>query len=788
MANNWHVHGASSSFGYNVVNLGGVSASDWSFPLGTDGAAFSSFWYFIDGRIRPNPKDATQEICAVGVPMSAVPGESRLWAMADGDSRVLTWESFFLGGDTNSPVNAQIRLFSNGDFTTRSNNVETVCRRVNPDDWDGDGLANEKDENPLAYDGEFFGAANAMPTNANLDAYYQLDVAAAGALDFATIRVICDGPSDLGDHVIIARTNQVCHVPLLAGATYAVESDLPIAYSAVSSEHAHIVTNSTTNLTVSLPLVFTVERIEMRGGGSDSYTVQTSPINVGPRVVDVSGVCCSCTTNETGFTWNCSEGCECRGFCHDPVVLAIWGGYSRPFVWHGWCPCVWHGANGGSPLLVLDVPDTLFTNNDGGAEASDVVRLVAGLFSPVETNGTLTLEVLDDSAVKVWTTSNRTELVSLPLTWNVADSPCRTFYVEGASERARGDVSFGLKWRGGQGNVLQSTDVGFAVYYPIVNVINSSLFDNGDVCNPSGIVIGTNACFALEFGSVHPPASEIRWYIVEGAASFVDGNDTGERVRVSSTVPGQRVTLRAQIGNCRSRPPEISAYVVEPLSVKLTVWIVGNNDGSYYAADASNVSNLVRGVNKIYEQIGVSFYIDSICHTNNEKWLDISSDGPGSDRETRWELTNIETNTCGIELYFVNKVSRIAFANHNPYGIVLSTNAAYKVVAHEIGHAFGCADIYPTKKWEPNVHLPDSTVQEKREQMDWSNGTGCRYYRVGIGQEELIRRLLMCGRSYQTRYDMSSGLIYGFTKYGDDGRVDVGFFWNGTRRNVRYHK
>ena len=32
-----------------------------------------------------------------------------------------------------------------------------------------------------------------------------------GALDFATIRVTCDEPSDLGDHVIIARTNQVCH-------------------------------------------------------------------------------------------------------------------------------------------------------------------------------------------------------------------------------------------------------------------------------------------------------------------------------------------------------------------------------------------------------------------------------------------------------------------------------------------------------------------------------------------------------------------------------------------------
>ncbi len=336
---NWHIHGARSSFGNNVVNLGGASASDWAFPLGTNGAAFSSFWYFVDGRIRPKPKDAAHEICAVGVPMSAVPGRSRLWAIADGDSRVLTWENFFLGGDTNAPVNAEIRLFSNGDFTTRSNDVETVCRRVNPDDWDGDGLANEKDVNPLAYDGDFCGAANALPTNANLDAYYTLDVAAVGALDFATIRVTCDGPSDLGDHVVIARTNQVCHVPLLAGATYAVESDLPLSYSAVSSEHAHIVTNSATKLTVSLPIEFTVERVEMRGGGSDSYIVSTSPVNVGPRIANVSGVCCSCTTNETGFTWSCLPQCLCGGSRHAVSVFANWCGYSHPFTWWGRCHC-----------------------------------------------------------------------------------------------------------------------------------------------------------------------------------------------------------------------------------------------------------------------------------------------------------------------------------------------------------------------------------------------------------------------------------------------------------------
>ena len=118
-------------------------------------------------------------------------------------------------------------LFSNGDFMTRSNEVETAYRRVNPDDFDGDGLANDIDANPLFCDGDFYGVANALPSNANPNAYCWLDLSVTGLLDCATIRVTCDGLSDLGDHVVIALTNQLCHVPLLAGATYAVESDLP---------------------------------------------------------------------------------------------------------------------------------------------------------------------------------------------------------------------------------------------------------------------------------------------------------------------------------------------------------------------------------------------------------------------------------------------------------------------------------------------------------------------------------------------------------------------------------
>ena len=93
---------------------------------------------------------------------------------------MITWDNFFLGGDTNSPVNAQIRLHANGDFTTRSNEVETVCRRVNPDDWDDDGIPNDMDANPMSCDGDFFGPANIHPDGANTNAYCTVSVVATG--------------------------------------------------------------------------------------------------------------------------------------------------------------------------------------------------------------------------------------------------------------------------------------------------------------------------------------------------------------------------------------------------------------------------------------------------------------------------------------------------------------------------------------------------------------------------------------------------------------------------------
>ncbi len=152
----WHLRGA-----YDDVTI--ADFGDWKFPVGT--GETSKVWAFVWGRVRPALRDAAHEIRAVDAPMSAIPSVSRLWTAATAEGgRLVTWERFALGRIfRGSPltgertVNAQFELRPNGDFVTRSNAVECAYRRIDPFDWDGDGIPNEDDARPRRNDGDHSG-------------------------------------------------------------------------------------------------------------------------------------------------------------------------------------------------------------------------------------------------------------------------------------------------------------------------------------------------------------------------------------------------------------------------------------------------------------------------------------------------------------------------------------------------------------------------------------------------------------------------------------------------------
>ena len=268
--------------------------NDFRFPIGNH--VVTSLWAHTWGKVRPQLRNASNEIVVVGAPMFARHDQSYLWTAATTNgSVVLTWENFFLGnpyekslttdshgltrigdekptalntekfeerrhGEENATpclsnsvtsvlsaagisareeirvnpcqsvvhpaINAQLELFPNGDFIARSNKVERVYRRVNPDDWDGDGIPNDEDDAPLApADTPQFGPRQTLPEGANTNAYCWVDLVVRRAN--AKVTFMGDGTSDLADPAFIAKADATNRVTLLIGKTYRVTCPMP---------------------------------------------------------------------------------------------------------------------------------------------------------------------------------------------------------------------------------------------------------------------------------------------------------------------------------------------------------------------------------------------------------------------------------------------------------------------------------------------------------------------------------------------------------------------------------
>ena len=353
---NWHIHGARSSLGNHKVNFGSPGATSpagWSFPLGTNSDSFSSFWYFVDGRIRPTPRDAAREIRAAGGPMFAAPGLSRLWAAAESDgSRVLTWENLFVGNDTNTPVNAQIRLCANGDFTTCSNAVVTICRRLHPSDWDGDGIPNLKDANPTICDGDFFGSQGEMPTNANPSAYCTVDIVVSSHV--AEVVFSGDSPSNLPDPHFMARAGETNSVTILKGKTYHVSSESPFSCVGTSDPATEFFAGDGNTMTIRRPVSISCQAYDYqmrslpprRDGQGDSFSITVEPSDLGGAFHWSSNSCCLVTGSGCVFSYSCDGTCNCGG-CQAGGSYG-YEGYSLLFLAAS-CPCGSGDPQSGGP-------------------------------------------------------------------------------------------------------------------------------------------------------------------------------------------------------------------------------------------------------------------------------------------------------------------------------------------------------------------------------------------------------------------------------------------------------
>ena len=823
-----------------------LDLGDFVFPLGTN--RINRLRVLSGGMVETFPAlNGPGFICAAREHASLVPGVSGFWsADAEDGAKVLRWTSVFAERDCTEGYDADIRLSADGDFTTRSNDVETVYRRINPDDWDDDGIHNERDLNPTSCDGDFFGVGNALSANANPDAYYWLDLSVTGLLGVATVRVTCDGASDLGDHLVIARTNQVCHIPLLAGATYAVESDLPMTYSAVSTEHAEIVTNSENRLTVSLPLELYFERVQMRSGGgagdalTANYALHSSPIDVGASLASLSGGCCSCETNAFGFAWLCSENCLCDGE-HWLSAVAAWDGYYRAFSWYGPCSCTMYEPEpstftGDGISLSIEMPSTFIANddddNDNGsvdaeppfADKDDEIAEGHVSFSSISpTSGAVKLQRLTgleqdtNGTRRVYADRSGLSPINEGHEYAVSGSSSlyRDFFVNPAVTSSHyQDGRVRVLWKPNSGG-RSAVSKRFTIVEPTAEPITDESWSLADFAgdgrlhtylyNPCAVVVGKTATFKVDVLPEDYPDSKIVWTtnMCEGAVNFVGSNvNTGRVVTVEGVSAGS-LFLMVNIGDSESLPPFFMVNVVEKSTVKLRAWIIGN--GSQWAQREDVVSNMVSDANDIYSQVGIKVeLVEPIVKTNIVAAFVASYDGGIVDKWNVNQIVGLNSGTDGLECYFIDQFEDSeAVACNSPSGIVMTAYADGNSLAHEIGHAFGLRDIYVSNARHTNEIVSLKALSKLDRPMydnmnsDWNGGCsghgdgGVRYYAKNLEMADIVGRLLMNGVTGANGRDIPFGDVYGVWYDGDGkhdsdwhvGKVKIGFF-NGNIINL----
>ena len=163
-----------------------LDLGDFAFPFGT--SVVHRLDVLSGGTVESLPRQrgdgayySLMSICAAREWASIVPGVGRFWwadtaaAVAGRPpyrTKLLTWENVYAGRDRTGLYNAQIELHDDGNFITRSNNVERAYRRVVTYDLDNDGLPNtidpapEEPVVPSAWNQSEAWAAAAFPSNA----------------------------------------------------------------------------------------------------------------------------------------------------------------------------------------------------------------------------------------------------------------------------------------------------------------------------------------------------------------------------------------------------------------------------------------------------------------------------------------------------------------------------------------------------------------------------------------------------------------------------------------------
>ena len=436
----WHLSGAFEAL--QPLDLGG-----FEFPLSNEVKSY--FWAHTWGKLRQRIKCASNELVAVGVPMSAIPSASRLWtATTSDDSYKITWEDFALGRQmltTNdqqqATLSAQIELFSNGNFITRSNNVERLYHRRVP-----------------GFEEEGYGPNQDLAIEENTSAYYTIDLVVSNA--DARVIFTGDGASNLPDPNFIAQADETNTVELLIGKTYTINCDIPFKIVGSSDYRIDVYQHSPKTATVVWPVDIYMDYgysalmaplrsapqnllgAPLLGSPSGGPWLRVDPDWLNGTVSMPTNVCCGVAGTGGDFEFACANGdCGCGGCTISGSYT--YEGYTITF--GGWeCGCIPHEHDDDYDFSEwgFSIPRVVF--KDGA------LRELYVWFDPGEdddNSGQLVLtQTKGQDKIRIWANERKTMTAS-QFSWPVANGVSCTYYIEGVeSSGSVNDIGFELEW------------------------------------------------------------------------------------------------------------------------------------------------------------------------------------------------------------------------------------------------------------------------------------------------------------------------------------------------------
>ena len=456
----------------------------------------SNLWAYVWGKVRFALGD-TNEIVAVGAPMSAIPQRSRLWSAADTNGAwFVTWENFSLGrtrdevgsfnssGETPLPrwVSAQIELRPNGDYVTRSNEVEIVWRRIDPNDNDGDGYLNDDDPAPNDWtDGaaDYYGPANELPWGCNEDAYCDVTVEIGGTQS-EWVSFTGDGESDYADPFFYAKPGVPYDVKILIGKTYRVTCDANISAVATSDPDIEVQGATSNAFTVVWPVtitdaprLFAAPLPGLLGGshGNTGFQMAVIPSWLDGVFYWTTNTCCQIVDNGGWYDFACEDDCQCGG-------CEIGGSYTYEgyTIFFSGISCGCHYEPDDNTTFGLTAPSAVF--KDGALRPLEINFHHGNTGDPEE--GELTLEVVrGNGKIRIWEDAEKTCEAST-FSWDVSSFGGCTYYIEGIeTSDSVDDILFELTWTrpGGSSTSADATTTCAEVKETQVDPLTAGIID-----------------------------------------------------------------------------------------------------------------------------------------------------------------------------------------------------------------------------------------------------------------------------------------------------------------------